>query len=486
MYLICISFVKKNFFYDISPFPRNSFLYFTQIMRSSTLEKFLFIVFDCLANILCFVLFFQKYTEYTFFAILIWFLVFLCTGAYRRWLLDSRTAHILHILKIISIAYCLTLAALFGKNALNLSEFYSDVQLASKYFLSVWILISFFRLFICKILRHFLNRGWGADCILLLGCTNEAREYSRLFKNNPQLGKKIIGIVEENQGLVKTFEGLQILGTYSDLPNLIKKNNVQAIIIAHRSNSEKKINEILYWVAYLPVRVYLVPSLWECAKNFKTSSQPMLVHSKELQELFVLNLLPWQATVKRIMDIAIALFLLLLTSPLLLITALAIKLDSKGSIFYKQQRVGLHSRSLTIYKFRSMRSDAEKNGPQWAKKNDSRITKVGKIIRKFRIDEIPQLLCVLKGDMSMVGPRPERLVFIEKLRKTIPFYTSRLKMKPGLTGWAQVRHHYDNNIEDVKTKLGYDIYYLSNASILLDIQILIRTIYVVLTGKGAQ
>jgi exopolysaccharide biosynthesis polyprenyl glycosylphosphotransferase len=206
----------------------------------------------------------------------------------------------------------------------------------------------------------------------------------------------------------------------------------------------------------------------------------------ELQELFVLNMLPWQATVKRIMDIAISIFMLLATSPLLLITAIAIKLDSRGPVFYKQQRVGLYSRSFTIYKLRSMHSDAEKNGPQWAKKNDSRVTRVGKIIRKFRIDEIPQLLCVLKGDMSLVGPRPERAVFIDELRKTIPFYASRLKMKPGLTGWAQVRHHYDNDIEDVKIKLGYDIYYLSNASILLDIQILVRTIYVVLTAKGAQ
>jgi len=455
-------------------------------MRATTLEKLLLIIFDCAASSLCFAIFLQKYIDFITLAVLIWFLIFLCTGAYRRWLLESRTAHVLYMLKIIGAVYCLAIAALFGKNALNIDEFFKDVELASNYFLSVWLSVSIFRLLICKILRHFLSKGWGADCILLLGCTNEAREYSQLFKNNPQLGKKIIGIVEENQGPIKTFEGLQILGTYSDLPNLIKKNNVQAIIIAHRSNSEKKINEILYWVAYLPVKVYLVPSLWECAKNFKTSSQPMLVRSKELQELFVMNLLPWQATIKRIMDIVIALVLLVITLPLLLITAIAIKLDSKGPVFYKQQRVGLYSRTFTIYKFRSMRLDAEKDGPQWARKNDSRITRVGKIIRRFRIDEIPQLICVLKGNMSMVGPRPERSVFIEKLRKTIPFYVSRLKMKPGLTGWAQVRHHYDNDIEDVKIKLGYDIYYLSNASILLDVQILIRTIYVVLAGKGAQ
>ena len=442
------------------------------IMRASTLEKILFMVFDCMANAMCFVLLFPKYADLTVFAVLMWFLLFLCAGFYRRWLLDSRTAHVMHILKTVCIVYCFAVAMVLGHHALNIHGFFNDILGITKYFFFVWFAVSSFRLLICKILRIFLNNGWGADCIVLLGNTGETQEYSHLFHGNPQLGKKVIGIIEENE--------------YPDLPDLIKKRNVQAIVIAHRSSSEKKINEILYWVAHLPVQVYLVPNLWECAKNFKTSNQPTLVHTIELQELFVLNLLPWQATIKRIMDIATAVFLLITTSPLLLLTAIAIKLDSKGPIFYKQQRVGLYSRPFTIYKFRSMYSDAEKDGPQWAKKNDSRITKVGKIIRKYRIDEIPQLLCVLKGDMSMVGPRPERDVFIEELRKTIPFYASRLKMKPGLTGWAQVRHHYDNDIEDVKIKLGYDIYYLSNASILLDIQILIRTIYVVLTGKGAQ
>jgi exopolysaccharide biosynthesis polyprenyl glycosylphosphotransferase len=335
-------------------------------------------------------------------------------------------------------------------------------------------------------LKIFLKKGWGADNTLLLGCTNEAQECLHLFKNNPQLGKKIIGIVEEHCGHIKTFSGLPILGTYSNLPNLIKKNDVQAIIIAHHSNSEKKINDILYWIAHLPVRVYLVQSLWECTKNFKTSNPHISIYNDKLQELFVQNMPPWQATVKRVMDVIITMLLLMATLPLILITAIAIKLDSKGPVLYKQQRIGLHSRAFTIYKFRSMRIDSEIDGPQWTKKNDDRITRVGKIIRKFRIDEIPQFFCILKGDMSMVGPRPERFVFIEKLRKIIPFYASRLKMKPGLTGWAQVCHHYDNNIEDVKVKLSYDIHYVSNASILLDIQILIRTIYVVLTGKGAQ
>jgi len=465
-------------------------------MRASILEKILFSVFDCAASFLCYVLFFPKYMEFAVPVTLVWFLVFLIIGFYRRWLLDSRTVLVLHVLKVVSIVYCFAIATLFGyfllpfitkyDNFLNTEEFLTESIRITSYFFSVWFSVSVFRLLICQILRFFLKKGWGADNILMLGCTNEARECLHLFRDNPQFGKKIIGIVEEHCGHMKNFDGLPILGTYSNLPNLIKKHDVRAIIIAHHSNSEKKINDILYWVAHLSVRVYLAQSLWECTKSFKTSNQYLSIYTDKLQELFVQNMLPWQAAIKRIMDVIIAGLLLVATSPLIFITAIAIKLDSRGSILYKQQRIGLHSRPFTIYKFRSMRTDSEKNGPQWTKKNDSRVTRVGRIIRKFRIDEIPQFFCILKGDMSMVGPRPERFVFIEKLRKTIPFYTSRLKIKPGLTGWAQVCHHYDNNIEDVKIKLGYDIYYMSNASILLDIQILIRTVYVVLTGKGAQ
>jgi len=194
----------------------------------------------------------------------------------------------------------------------------------------------------------------------------------------------------------------------------------------------------------------------------------------------------WQVRVKRMMDITVASILLFLTSPLLLLASVAIKLDSKGPVFYSQERVGLYGKRFMVHKFRTMRTDAEKDGPQWAKKIDTRITRAGLFLRKTRIDELPQLLCVLNGDMSMVGPRPERAFFIEQLREQVPFYISRLKMKPGLTGWAQVRHHYDTSIEDVQKKLQYDMYYFENMSLLLDIQILFRTIYVVLTGKGAQ
>jgi exopolysaccharide biosynthesis polyprenyl glycosylphosphotransferase len=279
------------------------------------------------------------------------------------------------------------------------------------------------------------------------------------------------------------FAKVPVLGKYSDLAALIKKYKVTGIIIAHESSSPQEIMRVLVWVCDQRVHIYLVPELYSVINGqFKAN----LVYGFELQELFAFTMPLWQVRIKRIIDILFGAFLGLCSLPVCLIAAIAIKLEDHGPVFYSQERIGLYGKPFTVYKFRTMRTDAEKFGAQWATKDDPRITKVGKFLRKTRIDELPQILCVLKGDMSMVGPRPERAVFIAKLREEIPFYISRLKMKPGLTGWAQVCHHYDTSTEDVKIKLQYDMYYFENMSLLLDFQILVRTVYVVLTGKGAQ
>ncbi len=189
----------------------------------------------------------------------------------------------------------------------------------------------------------------------------------------------------------------------------------------------------------------------------------------------------WQ---KRVMDLCLALPLLLLTLPIWLITALAIKLESPGPIFFRQRRTGLFNKEFDILKFRSMRQDAEKDGARWASRNDSRITRVGQFIRKTRIDELPQLLNVLKGDMSIIGPRPEREVFIQDLEKHIPFYRFRHMVKPGITGLAQVKYTYGASIEDAMYKHRHDIYYIKHQNWWMDMKILLRTIKIVVTGQG--
>jgi sugar transferase (PEP-CTERM system associated) len=190
--------------------------------------------------------------------------------------------------------------------------------------------------------------------------------------------------------------------------------------------------------------------------------------------------------IKRGLDLLMAGTLALLAAPVMALVAVLIKLDSKGPVFYRQERMGLGGRSYHLWKFRSMRTDAEKGGAVWAKTNDDRVTRVGRFIRKTRIDEIPQVFNILNGDMSFVGPRPERPVFVSDLKKQIPFYEMREMVKPGLTGWAQIRYPYGASVEDARNKLEYDLYYVKNGSVFLDLAIVFHTVRHVLQGRGAR
>jgi exopolysaccharide biosynthesis polyprenyl glycosylphosphotransferase len=211
---------------------------------------------------------------------------------------------------------------------------------------------------------------------------------------------------------------------------------------------------------------YITPSNLIFCDGFELSPVPMLL--------------------KRTYDILLSLTGLIVAAPLFLIVSLFIKLGSRGPIFFNQVRVGRHGKLFNIYKFRSMHQDAEQiTGPTMSFKNDSRVTRIGKIIRKTRLDELPQLWNVLKGDMSFVGPRPERPMFVEKFKKQIPYYTQRFSLRPGITGWAQIRCPYASTIEQTLNKLRFELYYLKNFSLLFDLTIILRTIKVVLFARGS-
>jgi sugar transferase (PEP-CTERM system associated) len=195
---------------------------------------------------------------------------------------------------------------------------------------------------------------------------------------------------------------------------------------------------------------------------------------------------PFNNAMKRAFDIIVSLGLLVCALPVMAITAIVVRLESPGSALYRQERVGFGGTSFNILKFRSMRDDAERDGIRWAANGDSRVTRVGNVIRKFRIDELPQLFNVLRGDMSFVGPRPERPFFVDQLAKAIPFYGERHSVKPGITGWAQVNYPYGASIEDAKQKLAYDLYYVKNRTVFLDLVILVNTVRVILFSEGAR
>jgi len=192
----------------------------------------------------------------------------------------------------------------------------------------------------------------------------------------------------------------------------------------------------------------------------------------------------WQQSLKRIMDVVISLVAMIVLIPLYLFTAIGVKLSSKGPVLYSQERIGKHGRSFKMHKFRSMYVDAESNGPQLSSENDPRITPFGRFIRKVRLDEIPQFYTVLKGDMSLVGPRPERQYYIDQIVKRAPHYRLLLKVKPGITSWGQVKFGYASNVDEMVERLKYDILYIENMSIAMDIKILIYTMLIVLQGRG--
>jgi exopolysaccharide biosynthesis polyprenyl glycosylphosphotransferase len=226
--------------------------------------------------------------------------------------------------------------------------------------------------------------------------------------------------------------------------------------------------------------VKVMPEGLGTLSGFKT--EEILGHP--LIRLYPTNLKTWQRAAKRFVDLVVALLVLVPLMPLWLLTALLIRIDSPGPMIISQERVGKRGKLFRLYKFRSMIMDAEKEtGPVWAAPDDRRITRVGRFLRRFRLDEIPQFLNVLKGEMSLVGPRPERPFFVEQLKKEVGFYTRRLLVRPGITGWAQVKQQYDASLDDVRKKIRYDLHYLENMSLTLDLKIVFRTLVVALTGK---
>lgn len=426
-----------------------------------------------------------------------WMGWFFLHGLYRDWFLESRTRQIL----------VLTGACLLGSLGLFLLMAGSDlVELLSRpdrtwagfqalftrsrvvtvggYGFSMILLPGTLRLLVQGINRRLLRSGKGLEGAILLGANEQGAGVVERLRARPVLGlRPLLFLDQDSRRTNRELAGLRIAGKYADLPKVLQDTGAKHVVICHPTSSHNEILRILALLDDESITVYVVPDLYDVLSGH--------LRTMGLQQagLFILlqhHLPPWQAGLKRLMDLAFSVLILLAALPALLLAMLAIKLDSPGPIFYSQERVGQYGRRFRVWKLRTMRTDAEKAGPQWAGKKDNRITRTGKFLRKTRLDEVPQLWCVFRGDMALVGPRPEREFFIEKLREEVPLYVRRLKMKPGLTGWAQVTLGYDNSIEDVKKKVMADLWYFENLSLSLDVQILVRTIWVVLTGKGAN
>jgi len=412
---------------------------------------------------------------------------------YRDWFLESRSVQMGALLRAVLLAGATLLLLVAGSDALAYGPkgewdkvfTRSRVVTLGAYVGLVFFWCGFFRLLVQSFNRSLLRAGKGLEPALLLGANEHGAHTAELLERKKLLGLRPVGFVDpDGKRVGQTHAGLRILGKYSDLPRILEATLSRHVVICHSTSSHNEILRILAELEETPgLTVYLIPDLFDVVSGHLRTG---IVHGSDLHVLYQHHLPAWQAGLKRAMDIGFSMLILLAALPALLVAMVAIKLDSKGPIFYSQERIGQYGRRFRVFKLRSMRTDAEMAGPQWAGKQDNRITRVGRILRKSRLDEVPQLWCVFNGDMALVGPRPEREFFIDKLRDQVPLYMRRLKMKPGLTGWAQVTLGYDNSIEDVKKKVMADLWYFENMSLGLDIQILVRTIYVVLTGKGAN
>ncbi|MCC6784620.1 MAG: TIGR03013 family PEP-CTERM/XrtA system glycosyltransferase [Planctomycetes bacterium] len=338
---------------------------------------------------------------------------------------------------------------------------------------------------------HWFFYKWNfGEHVLVFGAGPQGQTIATMIADSPYAGFELMGIVRADSDPEPDPESnalapptARILGSADDLVELAQRLRIARVVVALEERR-----------GTLPVQQLLALRMAGLYVEEKEAMYERITGKIAVQSLRPSYLIfgggfqKHRAAVitKRLLDIVVSTVGLLLALPLCLLTALLIKLDSKGPIFFSQERVGEDGETFFVHKFRTMRTDAEAAGPQWAKKNDSRVTRVGRFLRVSRIDEIPQMLNVLTGKMSFVGPRPERPVFVEELAKKIPYYPLRHTVKPGLTGWAQVNHPYGASVEDAAEKLRYDLYYVKNISPLFDLNIILRTVGVILFGKGAR
>ena len=332
------------------------------------------------------------------------------------------------------------------------------------------------------IARWWLRSPLFAEKVMILGTDSHAVELARELLQRREAGYEIIGFIGNDPALVgKSLINPCVVGVMDDLESLVRHHNADRVIVALPDRGDTFPLDPLLNVKW---REEVTVDDW--APFYESLTGKVSAEQLELSQLIFSDTRSLRSyrRLRRMADVVIATIGLFITSPLMLLTAILIKLESKGPVFYSQERVGLHDCPFRIIKFRSMRTDAEKNGAAvWASKNDPRVTRIGRFIRKTRIDELPQFINVMRGEMGIVGPRPERPQFVEQLAQQIPHYSQRHLVKPGITGWAQVRYPYGASVEDARMKHQYDLYYLKNQSLLLDAVVLFETLRVVLFGR---
>jgi len=334
-------------------------------------------------------------------------------------------------------------------------------------------------------IHWFLGHPGIGERILIVGSGEHAIEVAREVLNRPDAGYRIVGFVGTDSELLgKSLINPRVIGLTEHLEVIVKREGIDRIVVAMgERRGQLPTDRLLQLSLAGNVSIEEGATFYERVTgrvSLNMIRPSWLIFSGRGRQARL------TAISRSVVHWLVALIGFLLCTPIIIVTALLIKLDSRGPVLYKQERVGKSGRTFVLMKFRSMKVDAEKSGPVWASKSDDRTTRVGRIIRKVRIDEIPQFLNILKGEMSFVGPRPERPHFVAQLAEEIPYYEQRHLITPGLTGWAQIKYPYGASIEDARQKLQYDLFYIKNYSLILDAVILFETIKIIVFGRGAQ
>ncbi|ARA91744.1 exopolysaccharide biosynthesis polyprenyl glycosylphosphotransferase [Rhodothermaceae bacterium RA] len=431
-----------------------------------------------------------------------WLVLFFFAGLYRERYAASRFDELVSLMKVVTVGILVLFFLLFI-DALDAESARTNLLF---YWATVFVLVAAGRIAVRSVQKALILRGYGVHKALIVGWSEQVEQLYDDVARYPAAGLRVVGAIRmRRDGTVPVPAGgdgasLDLGGGAGDtdvlarqaletevqsieaLPRLIDELGVQDVLIALGSEDRGPLMEVLRLCDGKPVSLKLVPDFYTVIGGMARTEH---IYGLPLIEVMPEPMPAWEESAKRLIDLSVSLLVLVLGLPLWVTLGVLVRLTSPGPAIYRQVRVGRHGRPFTMYKFRTMHQNAEaETGPVWAREDDPRYTPLGRWLRRTRLDEIPQFWNVLKGDMSLVGPRPERPYFVEKLAREIPLYNRRHRVKPGITGWAQVKWKYDESLEDVRQKVKFDLFYIENMSLRMDFKILFRTVVTALRGEG--
>ena len=411
----------------------------------------------------------------------LWVLLYAALGQYKNAYKKYRIKEVTQTISQSLLGIILIFFGLLLDDQINSYQDYYNLVLA---IIILHTTLTFLpRIIITSNLVSKIHKGKIGFNTLIIGSRNKAKETLLEIRGlKKSSGYFFKGYISTNGGSdMMTTTGLEKLGDYSDLKQVINSQQIEEVIIATEPKEHEKTNTIINDLADLNVKIKVIADMY----NILTGSVKMSSIFGAL--LIAVNpeiLSPWEKITKRIVDVILSTIAIILLSPIFILLSLIIKSGTKGPIIFKQERIGINGKPFMIYKFRSMFNEAEKDGPQLSSQHDPRITPIGKFMRKTRLDETPQFFNVILGDMTLVGPRPERQFYIDKIIAEAPHYKHILKVKPGITSWGQVKFGYAENVEEMVARLKFDLLYVENMSLVLDLKILFYTAIIMIKGDG--